>query len=395
MATLVHLKNKNKNQRPYAVRWKTQDGKTKQESFETRAAALLFRSQKNVEQASERKRKPRRTPLKDVPTFETVASAYLANKEFPKRGDPLEPITLRVYRSYLQEHVDPHLKNVLITAVTREHFERVYDMGKLVGNSRKTLKESLRIMTAVLKYAYDSGFIDSVPTHGIDTRPTKKEKIRERLFRSEKTYTPDEVYTMLHAADSLALDDNKQLAKVWERYRPMVYFLVYTGARISEARGFPRKGLAAKYIKIMQSAPEKGASGYVKTADGVRDIPLHPILEGVLKPYLSTHKRSLVFGTANDKPISNSNLYSRLLDPLKDRADALAAKGSDPRYVRVNREPAFHAFRHHYASRLVQNGANLKELQTLMGHASAAMTLDVYAHLFEGDQTKLVTSLII
>ena len=177
----------------------------------------------------------------------------------------------------------------------------------------------------------------------------------------------------------------------------MLYFLVYTGTRISEARGFPRKDFLPRdgVIKITQSAPEKGDVGYVKTADAVRDIPLHPILEEVLKEWLGDHSRTLAFGTESDVPICGSNLYSRMLEPLKERADALAESKSDPRFVSVSRNRAFHAFRHHYASRLVKKGANLKELQTLMGHATAAITLDTYAHLFEGDQRELVTTLVI
>ena len=395
MATLVKLNKPKKSHRAYAVRWKTPDGKTKQESFGSRASAELFRSQKNVELASERKRKTRRTLKKEIPTFVSAARGYLANKKKPRRGDPLEPITLRVYTSYLEEQVFPHVTDVLITSVTREHFEQVYDSGKLLGYSRKTLREALRLMTAVMKYAKDCDYISEVPAHGIDTTPTNKEKIKERLNRGEKTYTPDEVYTLLHAADSLAQDDNKQTRQVWQRYRAMVYFLVYTGTRISEVRGFPRKGLQGDYIKIIQSAPEQGDAGYVKASDSVRDIPVHPALRAVLTEYLKTHNRSLAFGTSTDNPISNSNLYSRLLEPLKDRADKLANTRSDDRYVTVSRDRAFHAFRHHYASRLVQNGANLKELQTLMGHASAAITLDIYTHLFEGDQRDLVANLVI
>ncbi|RYG89790.1 site-specific integrase [Loktanella sp. IMCC34160] len=392
MAKVIKLKRKEK---PYAVRWKNGE-KEVQEAFDTRAEAELFRSQKNIDTAKDRKRKrPRKTG--ENPTFKAVAQSYLTVKEHPRRGDPIAPITLRVYESYLRERIYPAIGSVLIANVSRQHFEEVYDTCVLAGFSRKTRKETLRLITAVLKHAKACDYITEVPSHDIDTSPTNKEKIRERMERDEKTYTPDEVYTMLAAADSLAQDDKLQTRRVWARYRPMLYFLVYTGTRISEARGFPRKDFLPRdgVIKITQSAPEKGDVGYVKTADAVRDIPLHPILEEVLKEWLGDHSRILAFGTESDVPICGSNLYSRMLEPLKERADALAESKSDPRFVRVSRNRAFHAFRHHYASRLVKKGANLKELQTLMGHATAAITLDTYAHLFEGDQRELVTTLVI
>lgn len=42
-----------------------------------------------------------------------------------------------------------------------------------------------------------------------------------------------------------------------------------------------------------------------------------------------------------------------------------------------------HELRHTAASLAVSSGANVKDVQRMLGHASAAMTLDVYAGLFE------------
>ena len=42
-----------------------------------------------------------------------------------------------------------------------------------------------------------------------------------------------------------------------------------------------------------------------------------------------------------------------------------------------------HDLRHTAASMAVDAGANVKAIQRMLGHASAAMTLDVYADLFD------------
>ncbi|MGW4294341.1 tyrosine-type recombinase/integrase [Micromonospora chersina] len=44
-----------------------------------------------------------------------------------------------------------------------------------------------------------------------------------------------------------------------------------------------------------------------------------------------------------------------------------------------------HELRRTAASLAVAEGANVKAVQRMLGHASAAMTLDVYADLFEDD----------
>jgi integrase len=46
-----------------------------------------------------------------------------------------------------------------------------------------------------------------------------------------------------------------------------------------------------------------------------------------------------------------------------------------------------HDLRHTAASLATHAGANVKVVQRMMGHASAAMTLDVYADLFDDDLT--------
>ncbi|MEV8268329.1 tyrosine-type recombinase/integrase [Microbacterium sp. NPDC076911] len=44
-----------------------------------------------------------------------------------------------------------------------------------------------------------------------------------------------------------------------------------------------------------------------------------------------------------------------------------------------------HDLRHTAASLSVQSGANVKAIQRMLGHTSAAMTLDVYSDLFDED----------
>lgn len=60
-------------------------------------------------------------------------------------------------------------------------------------------------------------------------------------------------------------------------------------------------------------------------------------------------------------------------------ARCMAADATFPRVMA-------HDLRHTYASLAISSGANVKVVQSQLGHASAAMTLDVYADLFDTDQ---------
>ena len=61
---------------------------------------------------------------------------------------------------------------------------------------------------------------------------------------------------------------------------------------------------------------------------------------------------------------------------------------ADPTFPRVTA----HALRHTVASLAISAGANPKLVPRMLGHASAAMTLDVYADLFDSDLTSVAES---
>ena len=52
-----------------------------------------------------------------------------------------------------------------------------------------------------------------------------------------------------------------------------------------------------------------------------------------------------------------------------------------------------HELRHTCAFLAISAGANVKAVQTLLGHASAVMTLDLYGHLLSDDLTRVAKSL--
>lgn len=57
------------------------------------------------------------------------------------------------------------------------------------------------------------------------------------------------------------------------------------------------------------------------------------------------------------------------------------------------KDVTLHVLRHSFASLALQTGANLKTLQTVLGHANSKITLDVYAHLLGGEQEEVAQRL--
>jgi integrase len=56
--------------------------------------------------------------------------------------------------------------------------------------------------------------------------------------------------------------------------------------------------------------------------------------------------------------------------------------------VHVSWEFTAHDLRHFYASALIAGGASVKQVQQRLGHASAVITLQTYAHLWPGDDDR-------
>ena len=71
------------------------------------------------------------------------------------------------------------------------------------------------------------------------------------------------------------------------------------------------------------------------------------------------------------KPLRNLNFRRDVFDKAAEDA---GLSGFTP-----------HELRHTAASLAVSAGANVKAVQKMLGHASAAMTLDVYSGLFDDD----------
>lgn len=79
----------------------------------------------------------------------------------------------------------------------------------------------------------------------------------------------------------------------------------------------------------------------------------------------------LVFTSPKGGVVWLRNWRRRVFDPALDAAGLC--------------ELTPHELRHTAASLAVAAGANVKAVQRMLGHASAAMTLDVYSGLFEDD----------
>lgn len=166
------------------------------------------------------------------------------------------------------------------------------------------------------------------------------------------------------------------LATASGEHAALVFMLAYTGMRWGEVTGLRVRDLdlLRKRATVDENAVQVGSVIHVGTPKShkQRTVPLPAFLLPYLARQCEGKKREhLVFpnddGDYLERPHTGSGWFDK----------AIIAAGV-PRATP-------HDLRHTAASLAVSAGANVKAIQKMLGHASAAMTLDVYADLFDDD----------
>lgn len=174
------------------------------------------------------------------------------------------------------------------------------------------------------------------------------------------------------------------LAAASGEYEALVYLLAYTGLRWGEATALRVRDLdmLRRRAKVVENAVQVGSEIIVGTTKGhkARTVPL----PAFLLPYLAQQCE----GRGRDDLLFPGEGGAHLARPHTGCGwfDKAVAFADVPRVTP-------HDLRHTAASLAVSAGANVKALQRMLGHASAAMTLDVYADLFDDDLEVVATSL--
>ncbi|AHM05747.1 Phage integrase [Roseibacterium elongatum DSM 19469] len=229
------------------------------------------------------------------------------------------------------------------------------------GISRALVKKVMVSLRAILS--------DAVEREWIDHNVAAEVKVKRSNGRDRKRIvipTKDEIRTII--------------TKAPESHRVMFTLAIFTGMRISELRGlvWDAVDFDRKIIKVMQRADEFGELGAPKSRAGEREIPMAPTVVKSLEDWKKSGTLTtdgLVFPNSAGKIQNYSNIYNRVFKPMLVE-NGITDDNGDAKF-------GIHALRHAAASLFIEQGWNPKKIQTLLGHASINMTMDVYGHLFE------------
>jgi integrase/recombinase XerD len=151
------------------------------------------------------------------------------------------------------------------------------------------------------------------------------------------------------------------------RVAAMVELIYASGLRVSELTSLPLSALAPDPAYVIV----KGKGGKERLA------PLNLAARSAVKAYLEVRKTFLPKGDAANPWLFPSRGKARRLTPRRFAQlldEAARDAGIDPARVSP------HVLRHAFATHLLEGGADLRVVQTLLGHADIATT-QIYTHV--------------
>jgi integrase len=230
-------------------------------------------------------------------------------------------------------------------------------------------KQIYRVLCSILDLAVEDGRLPRNPAKSA-SGSTKGMTPKASTHRTHRYLS----HKQLHAvADSIHPDS-----------RALLLVLGYAGLRWGEATALRVQDidLLRSRLNVRQAASDvAGVLTYTTPKNhATRTVPMPAFLRAELEPLLDGKSMTdLLFTAPQGGAWRNANFRSRRFDK------AVAAAGLQ------SLTP--HELRHTAASLAVQAGANVKAIQRMLGHQSAAMTLDVYADLFDSDLESVATRL--
>jgi integrase len=241
------------------------------------------------------------------------------------------------------------------------------------GLSGSSVRQAHRVFSLILETAVRSRRLSGNPAVGVKL---------PRAGRPEKTFlTHEQVNALAEAAGRERVPTTDQppspkARRMAGERRTIILVLSYCGLRWGElaALRVERVDTMRRRITVAESVTEVDGRltwGTPKSHQQ-RSVPIPRFLIqelDVLKA--GKDPADLLFTGARGGVLRNHNFRRDVFD---DAAEAVGLGGLTP-----------HELRHTAASLAVSSGANVKAVQRMLGHASAAMTLDVYSGLFDDD----------
>lgn len=328
----------------YAVRYRKPDGnQTKKRGFERKIDAEQFAATVEVKKME---------GAYVAPALGRITVAELAPAWLEHKKTSVAKSNYRTLESAWRIHVQPRWGDVRIADIDLPDVEAWISKLRKDEYSTTTVIRVHSVLAGILDSAVKAKRLRANPARGVDNLPAKTAKRH--------------VY--------LTAEDVEKLASE-AKHRVLVLTLAYTGLRWGEAVALRVRDIQflRRRLSVTENAVQMGVEHDEKApkSNAVRSVPVPQFVLDELAVHCEGRSRNdLVFGNGTNylpRPKSGDGWF------------AGAVRRSGVQTVTP------HDLRHTCASLAVAAGANVLALARMLGHANPAITLKVYADLFDSD----------
>lgn len=298
----------------------------------------------------------------------------------------LKPKSIEGYR-WMSKRIYKAIGHLRLDKITARHLQSfIADMtkekrcdGRNKRNGRlsaKTIKEHISMISTIFDYAIKMQLVQNNPCRAVTLPKPDKEK--------REVYTLEEVQKMLELFD--------QEPESHFKYTLFYTMAVYTGFRRGELLGLEWKDFdfENQTVTINRTSLYSRSKGgtYTETPKTETSYRTLKIPDTVIE--MLQHWRQIQ--NEQHKKIGNKWIDT---DRVFTKQNGLTLDGNAPgqffksfcertgmRYV------CNHSFRHFNASILINNGVDIKTVQSCLGHSTPTTTLAIYCHTFQAAQVR-------
>ena len=247
-----------------------------------------------------------------------------------------------------------HSKSNLVSAV-RDDVVRYVAWLKNQGKSAATVSRSVASLKCFYNYLISTGKIERTPVADISLEKAVK-KLPQILSSKEV---------------ELLLEQPQCTDMKGYRDRAMLELLYATGIRVTE-------------LISLDASDVNLAAGFVRcrSRDKERLIPLYPAAVKAIKDYMQNVRSQMIampdetalFVNMNGERMSRQGFW-KIIKHYQKKAN-------------IEKDITPHTLRHSFAAHLLENGADIHDIQEMLGHADISTT-QIYTHLDRSDLRRI------
>ena len=242
---------------------------------------------------------------------------------------------LKQFEKYIQDNGENYVE--ITDDGIREYIEHMQEIGK----KPSTISRGLASIRSFYQYEAKNKVVEKDPTEGIQSPKIEK--------RVPSVLTSSEV--------ALLLDQPKDVDLKGTRDKAMLEFAYATGMRVTEIIS-----LNVEDINL--------ESGYATCKNGKKErtVPIGELSLKALEDYMLNARQTMIkddneqalFVNVNGQRLTRQGFW-KIIKYYKEQAH-------------IDKDITPHVLRHSFATHLLQNGADLKSIQTMLGHSDILST---------------------